>query len=149
MAVAMPETEVGPLDYTRKFAGGIRADIARRAKIYKSDWTDAFTGDNTMKTTSSILFLFFACLSPAIAFGLLFQDMCGGSFGVVETIMSSALAGIIWALLSGQPLCILGATGPVLAYTAVCYNLYKTMFARSFSLHCISGLVFGSPSSLS
>jgi len=126
--------EVGPLEFTRKFAGGIRADVARRAKIYGSDWSDAFKGDNTMKTASSTLFLFFACLSPAIAFGLLFQDGCENAFGVVEMIMSSALAGIVWAFFSGQPLCILGATGPVLAYTVVVYNMYGSMFGKQYFL---------------
>jgi len=85
-----------------------------------------------MKTVSSTLFLFFACLSPAIAFGLLFQDGCGGAFGVVEMIMSSAIAGIVWALFSGQPLCILGATGPVLAYTVVIYNMFNSMFGEEY-----------------
>jgi len=123
---ALPK-EVGPLDFSGKFAGGIRNDIARRSKIYLSDWTDAFGGDRTIKTVSTTLFLFFACLSPAIAFGLLFQEGCGQAFGVVEMITSSGIAGIIWALLSGQPLCILGATGPVLAYTVVCFNLFAAM----------------------
>lgn len=83
-----------------------------------------------MKVAASTLFLFFACLSPAIAFGLLFQDGTEGAFGVVEMIMSSAIAGIFWAFFSGQPLCILGATGPVLAYTVVIYNMYGSMFGK-------------------
>jgi hypothetical protein len=124
--------EVEPLEFTRKFAGGIRADIRRRSKLYVSDWTDAFTDNNAMKTLSSTLFLFFACLSPAIAFGLLFQDGCGGSFGVVEMIMSSAIAGIAWALFSGQPLCILGATGPVLAYSVVIYNMFNSLVGEEY-----------------
>jgi len=118
---------VGPLDWSGKFAGGIRNDIARRKKIYMSDYVDAFGGDRTIKTASTTLFLFFACLSPAIAFGLLFHEGCGGAFGVVEMITSSGIAGILWALLAGQPLCILGATGPVLAYTVVCFNLFAAM----------------------
>jgi len=126
--------DIGPLDWSRKFAGGIRADIRRRATIYGSDWSDAFKGDSTVKTLSSILFLFFACLSPAIAFGLLFQEGTYNSFGVVEMILSSAIAGIVWAFFSGQPLCILGATGPVLAYTKVIYSLYGSMFGEQYFL---------------
>jgi len=87
-----------------------------------------------VKTSASILFLFFACLSPAIAFGLLFQEGTYNSFGVVEMILSSAIAGIVWAFFSGQPLCILGATGPVLAYTKVIYNLYGSMFGKEYFL---------------
>merc|ERR1712232_102640 len=109
-----------------------------------SDWTDAFTDNNAMKTLSSTLFLYFACLSPAIAFGLLFQDGCGGSFGVVEMIMSSAIAGIAWALFSGQPLCILGATGPVLAYSVVIYNLYGSLVGTEYfmALYFWTGIWF-------
>jgi hypothetical protein len=130
----MTPSDIGPLDWSHKFAGGIRADIRRRAKIYGSDWTDAFKGENVVKTSSSILFLFFACLSPAIAFGLLFQEGTNNSFGVVEMLMSSSIAGIVWALFSGQPLCILGATGPVLAYTKVIYSLYSSMFGNEYFL---------------
>merc|ERR1711957_757652 len=57
-----------------------------------------------------------------------FQEGTNNSFGVVEMILSSAIAGIAWSLFSGQPLCILGATGPVLAYTKVIYSLYGSMF---------------------
>jgi hypothetical protein len=112
--------------------------------LYVSDWTDAFGGDNTMKTVSSTLFLFFACLSPAIAFGLLFQEGCENSFGVVEMIMSSSIAGIIWAIAGGQPLCILGATGPVLAYTVVIYNLYSSLVGSEYfmALYFWTGIWF-------
>jgi hypothetical protein len=124
--------ELGPLEWSGKFAGGIRADIRRRAPLYISDWTDAFASENLVKTSSSTMFLFFACISPAIAFGLLFQEGCAGSFGVVEMIMSSSIAGIIWAIAGGQPLCILGATGPVLAYTVVIYNLYGALVGEEY-----------------
>lgn len=112
-----------PLEWTGKLLGGLRQDIRRRARYYKSDWTDAFRQEHLQKTMSSVFFLFFACLSPAIAFGTLFDAGTNGAFGVVEMILSSAVSGVIYALLSGQPLCILGATGPILAYTVVLYNM--------------------------
>uniref|UniRef100_A0A7S4T8Q7 Bicarbonate transporter-like transmembrane domain-containing protein n=1 Tax=Alexandrium monilatum TaxID=311494 RepID=A0A7S4T8Q7_9DINO len=37
------------------------------------------------------------------------------------------MAGIVYALLSGQPLCILGGTGPNLAYTVAFYKLCKSL----------------------
>jgi len=42
-------------------------------------------------------------------------------------ILSSGISGVIYALFSGQPLCILGATGPELAYTAVFFSLCKQL----------------------
>ena len=62
---------VDPLEWSHKFAGGLRADIRRRAPYYLSDWTDGITKNNIGKTLSSTLFLFFACLAPALTFGLL------------------------------------------------------------------------------
>ena len=116
--------ELGPLDRSGKPFGGIRADWWRRmTPFYKSDWTDAFTAQNRSTVLASTVFLFFACLSPAVTFGMLFSDATGGQLGVVETIISSGLSGLFYAIFSGQPLCILGATGPELAYTAVFYAM--------------------------
>ena len=39
-------------------------DIERRSKVYLSDWTDGFK--NIRKVIPAVLFLYFACLSPAI-----------------------------------------------------------------------------------
>ena len=47
-----------------------------------------------------------------------------------KMIMSQTIAGIVWTLLSGQPLCILGATGSVLAYTVAIYNRYGPMLGK-------------------
>jgi len=79
------------------------------------------------------IFLFFACLSPAVTFGLLFSEATEKHLGVVEMILSSGISGIIYSLFSGQPLCILGATGPELAYTVRApWRLvsYRTLVAR-------------------
>ena len=87
------------------------ADIKRRAPHYVSDWTDAFLPANRGRCLSSVAFLFFACLAPAIAFGALFAEYTNDHLGATEMILSSAISGVAYAFLSGQPLCILGATG--------------------------------------
>ena len=87
------------------------ADIKRRAPHYVSDWTDAFLPANRGRCLSSVAFLFFACLAPAIAFGALFAEYTGNELGATEMILSSAISGVAYAFLSGQPLCVLGATG--------------------------------------
>lgn len=110
--------------WTRRFAGGLRRDIRRRlVPYYKSDWTDAFTDGNFQQTSACIVYLFFACLSPAITFGAMYEYDTAFNLGVPETLLASAIAGIIYALLSGQPLCILGGTGPNLAYTIGFYKV--------------------------
>jgi hypothetical protein len=119
--------EVKPMQWTRKFAGGLRADLRRRGPYYVSDWTDAFTAQYRQKCLASTTYMFFACISAAITFGALFDKGTDGQMGAFETILSSAVSGIVWALFSAQPLAIMGATGPELAYTIVFFNMCKSM----------------------
>ena len=115
--------DYGPLEFTGKIAGGLRLDLRRRLPLYASDWTDAFKPENFQKSLSSILYLFIAALAPAITFGSRFLDGTNGQFGVLEMIMSTAVSGMIFSTFAGQPLSILGATGPFLAYTLVVYDM--------------------------
>lgn len=111
------------LEYTGRFAGGLRQDVARRAKHYISDFTDGLHG----KCVGSTLFLFFACLAPAVTFGGVMAIQTGGQIGAVEMILASAICGVVFALVSGQPLIILGGTGPLLVFTAILYSLCADM----------------------
>jgi hypothetical protein len=115
------------LKFKGGFAKGLRRDIERRRPYYKSDWTDAFTAENFSQSLSSICFLFFACLAPAIAFGTIYDTETEGMIGVVECILASGFAGVTYSLTSGQPLCILGGTGPNLAYTVAFYQICNSM----------------------
>ncbi|CAE7233036.1 SLC4A1 [Symbiodinium pilosum] len=115
--------DFGPLEFTGKLAGGLRHDLRRRLPLYCSDWTDAFKADNLQKSVSSVLYLFIAALAPAITFGSRFLDGTNGQFGVLEMLMSTSISGVLFSTFAGQPLSILGATGPFLAYTLVVYDL--------------------------
>lgn len=108
-----------PLAWTGRFAGGLRADIRRRLPQYVSDFRDALA----TKSLGSIFFLFFACLAPAVTFGGIMADKTGGHIGAVEMIVASAICGVVYALTSGQPLIILGGTGPLLIITAILYAM--------------------------
>ncbi len=107
------------LAYTGRPFGGIVADIRRRLPHYGSDFRDGLNA----KAIGSTLFLFFACLAPAITFGGVMAVQTGGSIGAVEMLVGTAICGTAYALLSGQPLIILGGTGPMLIFTAVLYSL--------------------------
>ena len=50
-----------------------------------------------------ILFLFFACLAPAVGFGGLFAVATDGAIGAIEMISSTAICGLINSLFSAQP----------------------------------------------
>merc|ERR1719281_1553899 len=112
------------MTFTKRPFGGLIDDWGRRGGIvYISDRTDVFASHNFQKTIASIFFLFFACLAPAIAFGGLFDSGTGGKLGAVEMILSSGISGIVYAFFAGQPTCIMGATGPELAYTLVFFEI--------------------------
>jgi mannitol/fructose-specific phosphotransferase system IIA component (Ntr-type) len=105
--------------YTGKFCGGLVADIRRRAPHYAGD----FRAGLHPKCVAATLFLFFACLAPAVTFGGLMAVETGGAIGAVEMLLATAICGVAFALLSGQPLIILGGTGPLLIFTAMLYAL--------------------------
>lgn len=106
------------LRYTGKPFGGIIADVKRRAVHYASDFRDGLNG----QALGSVLFLFFACLAPAIIFGGLLYGETGGNIGAVEMIVASAFCGVAYALFAGQPLIILGGTGPMLIFTGILHD---------------------------
>ena len=105
------------------FGVGLAGDLRRKLPHYKSDFTDGLN----LKSVASTFFLFFACLAPAIAFGGLLGAATGGEMGTMETVGATAIGGIIYALISGQPLTIIGTTGPLLAFLKV---LFDTCAAR-------------------
>lgn len=107
------------LAYTGRFCGGLIQDLKRRLPHYASDFRDGLH----FKSLSSTLFLLFACLAPAITFGGIMAELTGNQIGAVEMLMGSAFCGIAFATLSGQPLIILGGTGPLLVFTWILYGL--------------------------
>ena len=102
-----------------RLGGGMMEDLRRRAPW----WMDDFRAGLSMKSVASILFMFFACLAPAIAFGGLIAQLTDGQIGAVETLIASAVGGVIWALFAGQPLAIVGATGPNVIFTGILYGM--------------------------
>ncbi|HRX79021.1 MAG TPA: PTS sugar transporter subunit IIA, partial [Pirellulaceae bacterium] len=116
------EAPVG-LAHTGRLFGGLRDDVRRRLAYYISDFRDGLNP----KSLSSTLFLFFACLAPAVTFGGIMGAQTEGQIGVVEMLVASAACGIAYALLSGQPLIILGGVGPLLVFTAILYRLCNDM----------------------
>lgn len=52
------------------FGKGLKEDLSRKLPFFISDFKDGFQ----LKTFSSTLFLFFACLAPAVAFGGMFRE---------------------------------------------------------------------------
>ncbi len=116
--VTMSHLPVG-MRRTGKLFGGVRADLARRMPM----WGDDFKAGLSVKSLASILFMYFACIAAAVAFGGLLATLTGGEIGAIETVLASAVAGTLWALFAGQPLAIVGATGPNVVFIGILYVL--------------------------
>jgi len=108
---------------TGRFAGGLIADLRRRIPLYVSD----ITAGLHPKTVASSMFLFFACLAPTVTFGGVIGVSTEGQIGAVETIIATAIGGVLYAVLAGQPLNILGTTGPLLVFITTLFQLCQRM----------------------
>lgn len=102
---------------------GLKADIARKLPYYIGDFKDGFRA----KCLASTVFMFFACLAPAVTFGGFMGLETGGAIGAPEMLIATAVCGLIYALLAGQPLIILGGIGPLLIFTIILYQLCVDM----------------------
>lgn len=98
---------------------GLLQDLRRRLPYYVDDFREGLQA----KCASSILFLFFACLAPAVTFGGIMGLATDGQIGAVEMLTASAVCGVVYALFAGQPLIILGGIGPLLIFTIILYRL--------------------------
>ncbi|XP_071758757.2 sodium bicarbonate cotransporter 3-like isoform X1 [Centroberyx gerrardi] len=121
---AVPE-----LQRTGRIFGGLILDIKRKAPFYWSDIRDSFS----LQCLASILFLYCACMSPVITFGGLLGEATKGNISAIESLFGASLTGVAYSLFAGQPLTILGSTGPVLVFEKI---LFK--FCTDYSLSYLS-----------
>lgn len=69
--------------------------------------------------------MYFACLTPIITFGGLLSKATDGYMGAIESLVSGFVCGIIYGFFSGQPLTVLGSTGPVLVFETIMVDFCK------------------------
>jgi hypothetical protein len=115
---------------------GIVRDYKGRFPLFASDITDGLN----LQCIAATMFLFFACLAPAIGFGGLFASATDGAIGTIEMVSSTAACGVLYAIFSAQPLTIIGSTGPVLAFVAALFQLSKSMKLPFLPLYAWTGL---------
>ncbi|XP_055839112.1 sodium bicarbonate cotransporter 3 isoform X8 [Episyrphus balteatus] len=110
--------EESGLSRTGRLFGGLINDFKRKAPWYWSDFTDALS----LQCVASWIFLYFACLSPIITFGGLLGEATGKNMAAMESLVSGFVCGMGYGFFSGQPLTILGSTGPVLVFETIVYD---------------------------
>ncbi|XP_060067333.1 electroneutral sodium bicarbonate exchanger 1-like isoform X2 [Ylistrum balloti] len=111
------------LQRTGRFFGGLIDDVKRKTPFYGSDFKDVLH----VQCIASFVFLYFACLTPIITFGGLLGDATKNNMAAFESILAGAICGVVYALCAGQPLTILGSTGPVLVFETITFQFCGDM----------------------
>ncbi|XP_048364785.1 solute carrier family 4 member 11 isoform X2 [Sphaerodactylus townsendi] len=117
---------------------GIFDDFARRFPVYALDFTDGIIGSNKAigKYITTMIFLYFACLLPSIAFGSLNDENTRGAIDVQKTIIGQCIGGLIYAVFAGQPLVVLLTTAPLALYINVIQGIsddYQLNFSAFYA----------------
>ncbi|KRZ60302.1 Electrogenic sodium bicarbonate cotransporter 1 [Trichinella nativa] len=112
------------LKRTGRIFGGLIEDVKEKAPWFISDFTDAFKGRVT-QTIAAAIFLFFANISKIITFGGVMDHVLGKEIGTIENVLAGGICGVIYAIFSGQPICVLSATGPCLVFETILHSLCK------------------------
>ncbi|CAF1160827.1 unnamed protein product [Rotaria sordida] len=113
-------------------------DLLRRLPHYFSDFYDIFnTHRGLQKVLSTAVFLYFACLLPSIAFGVLNSQVTNDQISVPKAVASQCLGGIFFSIFAGQPLIVVMTTAPLTLYVKVIYILctwYRLDFRDTYAL---------------
>ncbi|XP_069392916.1 sodium bicarbonate cotransporter 3-like isoform X10 [Paralichthys olivaceus] len=131
------EHESGPeLQRTGRIFGGLVNDVRRKAPFLWSDIRDACS----LQCLASVLFLYCACMSPVITFGGLLGEATKGNISAIESLFGASLTGVAYSLFAGQPLTILGSTGPVLVFEKILFKFCSDYGLSYLSLRTSIGL---------
>ncbi|KAL8612683.1 hypothetical protein ACOMHN_025334 [Nucella lapillus] len=132
------------------FGRGMIGDLKRRLPHYWSDYKDGVRGNKTVhKMVAATLFLYFACVLPNIAFGMLNSNNTNAAIGVKKVLFSQMFGGILFAMFGGQPLIVLLTTAPLALYTKIIYSIcqdfdlnFSAMFACVGLWNCFFLLLY-------
>lgn len=112
-----------------QFMTGIKEDLQARVPLYKSDWGRP---QSIYTVVNATFFAFVIQLIPALVFAELMNHETQNNLATAETLLSSAIIGIIYAIFAGQPLVIMGITGPVAILLGTSYGLTEKFDAEYF-----------------
>jgi hypothetical protein len=111
---------------------GMRQDLKARMSfpLYKDDWKRP---QSLFVVLNATFFAFVVQLIPALIFAELLDRQTNGSLAVAEVLLSAGIIGILYALIAGQPLVLLGITGPVAILLGTSYGLAEQFDAEYFA----------------
>lgn len=125
-----------PLKRTGHPFGGLINDVRRRLPHYWSDISDGLH----FHCLASFFFVFLACVAPAITFGGILGEKTDNWMGLVEMMLSTSVCGMVFSLASGQPLMIIGGTGPVLIFEEYLYKFCKSVSVELLPFRACIGI---------
>ncbi|XP_067093811.1 sodium bicarbonate cotransporter 3 isoform X9 [Osmerus mordax] len=135
--VQKEEHQAGPeLQRTGRMFGGLVMDVRRKWPFYWSDIREALS----LQCLASVLFLYCACMSPVITFGGLLGEATKGNISAIESLFGASMTGVAFSLFAGQPLTILGSTGPVLVFEKILFKFCSDYGLSYLSLRTSIGL---------
>lgn len=120
---------------------GVWLDLQDKLPTYWQDWKDSWD----YRVIPSVLNTYFSNILPALAFAQDMFDRTNSSYGVNEVLLSSGMAGIVFGVLGGQPLCIVGVTGPIAIFNYTVYEIIKPLNTNYFGFMfwiCIWSMIF-------
>ncbi|KAK3033874.1 hypothetical protein RJ639_032779, partial [Escallonia herrerae] len=116
-------TTASAMDNMKAPFKGVANDVRGRMLCYKQDWVSALcSGARILAPTA---YIFFASALPVIAFGEQLNRDTDGALSTVETLISTAICGVIHSIFGGQPLLILGVAEPTVIMYNYLYNFAK------------------------
>ncbi|EGC43508.1 anion exchange family protein [Histoplasma capsulatum var. duboisii H88] len=118
------------------FFQGMIGDIKRRVPYYASDWKEAWD----YRVVPATIYMYFANILPALAFSLDMFEKTNMSYGVNEVLLASVLGAVVFSLLAGQPLVIVGVTGPITVFNYTVYDIMSPTGVNYLGFMCWIGI---------
>ncbi|XP_064608647.1 solute carrier family 4 member 11-like [Liolophura sinensis] len=120
---------------------GIKEDLQRRLPHYWADYKDGVVGPKSVqKTVSTTFFLYFACVLPSIAFGVLNDNNTKHYLNVEKVFYSQVIGGLFFAVVGGTPQIVLLTTAPLALYTKIIYSISEDFDLDFRAMFCMVGL---------
>lgn len=103
----------------------VAADARARLAVYRSDWS--LTKPKLLLAASANVFV--ASALPAVAFGVQLAAATNNVLTPAHTLLATAIASVVQALIGGQPLLVVGVAEPIVIIWA-----FLAAFCRSHNL---------------
>ena len=128
---------------------GMIDDLKVRLPMYKDDWGRP---SNVFRVFNATFYAFVVQLIPALIFAEVLDRQTNGHLAVPEVLLSAGIIGVIYAVFAGQPLTVLGITGPTSLLLGTSYGLAEQFGADYFTfywwvciwsaiMHCLAAMV--------